>query len=112
MHIVERMNTQIRGLGQATRNANDGIALIKTVENALVEVSGMLQRMRELGVQAKLSARDSGNAAQLTGTKGPFLLGEKSWVSFARTSFPDPVGPFIKTVTSDEPTRSINASIC
>ena len=50
--IVERMNTQIRGLGQATRNANDGIALIKTVENALVEVSGMLQRMRVLSVQA------------------------------------------------------------
>jgi len=50
--IVERMNTQIRGLTQATRNANDGIALIKTVENALVEVSGMLQRMRVLAVQA------------------------------------------------------------
>ncbi len=50
--IVERMNTQIRGLGQATRNANDGIALVKTVENALVEVSGMLQRMRVLAVQA------------------------------------------------------------
>ena len=50
--IVERMNTQIRGLNQATRNANDGIALIKTVENSLVEVSGMLQRMRELAVQA------------------------------------------------------------
>lgn len=50
--IVERMNTQIRGLNQATRNANDGIALIKTVENALVEVTGMLQRMRVLAVQA------------------------------------------------------------
>jgi len=50
--MVERMNTQIRGLTMATRNANDGIALIKTVENALVEVSGMLQRMRELAVQA------------------------------------------------------------
>jgi flagellin len=50
--MVERMNTQIRGLTMATRNANDGIALIKTVENALVEVSGMLQRMRELAVQS------------------------------------------------------------
>ena len=37
--IVERMNTQIRSLTMATKNANDGIALIKTVENALVEVS-------------------------------------------------------------------------
>ena len=59
--IVERMNTQIRGLGQATRNANDGIALIKTVENALVEVSGMLQRMRELAVQA---ANDTNTATE------------------------------------------------
>ena len=59
--IVERMNTQIRGLGQATRNANDGIALIKTVENALVEVTGMLQRMRELSVQ---SASDTYTATE------------------------------------------------
>jgi flagellin len=50
--MVERMTTQIRGLTMATKNANDGIALIRTVENALVEVSGMLQRMRELAVQA------------------------------------------------------------
>ena len=59
--IVERMNTQILGLGQATRNANDGIALIKTVENALVEVTGMLQRMRELAVQ---SASDTYTATE------------------------------------------------
>jgi flagellin len=50
--MVERMNSQIRGLTMATKNANDGIALIRTVENALVEVSGMLQRMRELSVQS------------------------------------------------------------
>jgi flagellin len=59
--MVERMNTQIRGLTMATRNANDGIALIKTVENALVEVSGMLQRMRELAVQ---SASDTNTASE------------------------------------------------
>ena len=50
--MVERMNSQIRGLTMATKNANDGIALLRTVENALVEVSGMLQRMRELAVQS------------------------------------------------------------
>ena len=50
--MVERMNAQIRGLTMATKNANDGIALLRTVENALVEVSGMLQRMRELAVQS------------------------------------------------------------
>ena len=48
LYMIERMNSQIRGLTMATKNANDGIALIRTVENALVEVSGMLQRMREL----------------------------------------------------------------
>ena len=50
--MIERMNSQIRGLTMATKNANDGISLIRTTENALVEVSGMLQRMRELAVQA------------------------------------------------------------
>ena len=50
--MVRRMNSQIRGLTMATKTQNDGIALIRTVENALVEVSGMLQRMRELAVQS------------------------------------------------------------
>ena len=50
--MVERMNAQIAGLKMATKNANDGVALVKTVETALVEVSGMLQRMRVLSVQA------------------------------------------------------------
>ena len=59
--MVERMNTQIRGLTMATRNANDGISLIRTVENALVEVSGMLQRMRVLAVQ---SANDTNTATE------------------------------------------------
>jgi len=59
--MIERMSTQVRGLQMATRNANDGIALIKTVENALVEVSGMLQRMRELGVQ---SANDTNTPSE------------------------------------------------
>ena len=61
--MVERMNTQIRGLTMATRNANDGISLIRTVENALVEVSGMLQRMRVLAVQ---SANDTNNGQDRT----------------------------------------------
>ena len=59
--MVERMNTQIRGLTMATKNANDGISLIRTVENALVEVSGMLQRMRVLAVQ---SANDTNTATE------------------------------------------------
>jgi len=50
--ISSKMTSQIRGLNQAVRNANDGISLIQTAEGALNEVTNMLQRMRELAVQA------------------------------------------------------------
>ncbi|CAM3564725.1 flagellin [Paracidovorax anthurii] len=50
--IAERMNTQVRGLAVASRNANDGISLAQTAEGALGKVGDMLQRMRELAVQA------------------------------------------------------------
>ena len=50
--IAERMNTQIKGLTVAARNANDGISLAQTAEGALGKVGDMLQRMRELAVQA------------------------------------------------------------
>jgi flagellin len=52
MAISNRMTSQIRGLDQAVRNANDGISLIQTVEGSLNEVNGMLQRMRELSIQS------------------------------------------------------------
>lgn len=50
--ISERMNTQVRGLTVAARNANDGISLAQTAEGALGKVGDMLQRMRDLAVQA------------------------------------------------------------
>ena len=50
--ISEKMRGQIRGLDQASRNANDGISLIQTAEGALNETQSILQRMRELAVQA------------------------------------------------------------
>ena len=50
--IAERMNAQSRGLSVAARNANDGISLAQTAEGALGKVGDMLQRMRELAVQA------------------------------------------------------------
>lgn len=50
--ISERMTTQIRGLNQAARNANDGISLAQTAEGALSEVTNNLQRIRELAVQS------------------------------------------------------------
>ena len=63
--IVSRMNSQINGLGQAIRNANDGISLIKTSEGALTEVSNMLQRMRELAVQSANGTNNSADQATL-----------------------------------------------
>jgi flagellin len=50
--IGQNMTSQIRGLNQAVRNANDGISLLQTADGALVETSNMLQRMRELSVQS------------------------------------------------------------
>jgi flagellin len=50
--ISSRMTSQIRGLDQAVRNGNDGISMLQTAEGALIEVTNMLQRMRELSVQA------------------------------------------------------------
>ena len=50
--IAQRMTTQVRGMEQAARNANDGISLAQTAEGALTEVSNNLQRIRELAVQA------------------------------------------------------------
>jgi flagellin len=50
--ISTRMESQIRGLNMAVRNANDGISLMQTTEGSLSEVTNMLQRMRELAVQS------------------------------------------------------------
>src|SRR5437870_4692493 len=64
LSISEKLRSQIRGTAQAQRNAQDGISMIQTAEGALTEVHSMLQRMRELGVQASndtLSSTDRAN---------------------------------------------------
>lgn len=60
LSISDRMTSQIRGLNQAARNANDGISLAQTAEGALQETTNILQRMRELAVQ---SANDTNSAS-------------------------------------------------
>lgn len=57
--ISEKMRGQIRGLNQASRNAQDGISLIQTAEGALNETHAILQRMRELAVQAATDTNTS-----------------------------------------------------
>ena len=63
--IAERMNSQIKGMSVAVRNANDGISLIQTAEGALGKVGDMLQRMRELAVQAANSTNSTGDRNSL-----------------------------------------------
>ena len=50
--IASRMTSQVNGLNMAVRNANDAISLVQTADGAIVEIEAMLQRMRELAVQA------------------------------------------------------------
>ena len=52
LSISEKMRKQIRGLDQASNNAQDGVSAVQTAEGALAEVHDMLQRMNELAVQA------------------------------------------------------------
>ncbi|NLY42682.1 MAG: flagellin [Clostridiaceae bacterium] len=52
MAIAQKMDAQIRGLNQASRNAMDAISLIQTAEGAMAEINSILQRMRELAVQS------------------------------------------------------------
>lgn len=65
MAIASRMTTQIRGLNQATRNANDGVSLAQTAEGALGEMINSLQRMRELAIQSANSTNSASDRAAL-----------------------------------------------
>ena len=70
LSIASKMTSQIRGLNQAIRNANDGISMIQTAEGALNEVTNMLQRMRELAVQ---TANGTNTTSDKTALQAEFL---------------------------------------
>jgi flagellin len=63
--IADRMNTQIKGINVAIRNANDGISLAQTAEGALATVTDVLQRMRELAIQAQNGSNGTSDRANL-----------------------------------------------
>ena len=63
--ISDRMTSQIRGISQAARNANDGISLAQVAEGALSSASGNLQRMRELAVQSANATNSASDRAAL-----------------------------------------------
>jgi flagellin len=65
LSIADRMNTQVRGMQTAMRNANDGISMSQVAEGALGTVTNMLQRMRELAVQAANGTNSVSDRASL-----------------------------------------------
>lgn len=65
MAIATRMDSQVRGMEVATRNANDAISFLQTAEGGLASATDALQRMRELAVQASNGSYSSGDRANL-----------------------------------------------
>ena len=63
--IASKMTSQINGLNMAIRNANDGISMVQSADGALVEVSSMFQRMRELAVQSSSDTNSSTDRSAL-----------------------------------------------
>jgi len=78
--ISERFTTQIRGLNQAVRNANDGISLAQTAEGAMAEIGNNLQRVRELAVQSS-NATNSASDRQALQAEVEQLVAEIGRVS-------------------------------
>ena len=64
--ISERLQAQVNGLNQAQRNAQDGISMVQTAEGALTEVHAMLQRIRELAVEASNSTLSTSDAQSVS----------------------------------------------
>ena len=83
--IAERMNSQVRGMNVAARNANDAISLSQTAEGALGKVSDLFQRMRELAVQ---SANGTNTAADRTSLNEEFVqLAQEATRTLGGTQF-------------------------
>jgi flagellin len=83
--IAERMNTQVRGMNVAIRNANDGISLAQTAEGALGKLGENLQRMRELTVQARNATNSNSDKDSLN--KEFEQLGSEIWRIMNATTF-------------------------
>jgi flagellin len=72
--IAESMTAQIRGLGMAAKNANDALGMLKVVENATNDVTDMLQRIRELAVQATSGTNSASDISNLQDEADQLLL--------------------------------------
>jgi len=75
MAIASKMTSQIRGLDQANRNVNDAISMIQTAEGATIEITNMLQRMRELSVQAASGTNTASDIGNIESEFNALLVG-------------------------------------
>jgi flagellin len=82
--ISEKLKAQVTGLNQAQRNAQDGVSMVQTAEGALTEVHSMLNRIRELAVEAANSTLSSSDAASVS-TEITALLAEINRITGATT---------------------------
>lgn len=82
--IAERMTAQVRGLNMAAKNANDGLAMMAVIENSTNQISEILQRVRELAVQAATGTNSSSDKQNLQ-LEADALLSEIDRVAFSTT---------------------------
>src|SRR5687767_14237665 len=83
--ISEKMRSQIGGVAQAQRNAQDGVSLVQTAEGALTEVHSMLQRVRDLKVQSENGTLNADDKASID--KEVVALGDEISEIVAKTEF-------------------------
>jgi len=76
LQITDRMTTQIEGLNQAVRNANDAISLTQTAEGAMQEITTSLQRIRQLAIQSQNGINSSSDRNSVFDKKSDFTAGE------------------------------------
>jgi flagellin len=112
--IASSMTAQIKGMNQGIRNANDGISMAQTAEGALDEVSNMLQRMRELTVQAKngtYSTGDVGNIKSEMTALGAQVADVLANTKFNNTSLFDGSTTSVKIQTGANATDFVSISL-
>jgi flagellin len=95
--IANRMDAQARGMNVAVRNSNDGISLVQTAESGMAVIGDMLQRMRELAVQASNGTNTSGDLSAINSEYSELwteINRTMSSVEFNGTSLLDTTGAF------------------
>ena len=80
--IANRFTANIKGLTQASRNANDGISVAQTTEGALNEINNNLQRIRELSVQATNGTKEGANKQVISSQADSLIKISRIWADF------------------------------